>query len=343
MSSDSNAQASPGVARRSVTKTAAWSVPAISVALPAPTLAASTATIDLAVETQPFGDGVSGFSPDRLRMFDLILAGGFDVTNLESAPAPAGSVVTLSFDRRLFTGATLTAATVAIASSGSQTNGNLMEVTFDLPTAIPVGGLVNLRPSLTRVAELPWAEDFEPYTVAVAPASGSVDAVAANNSVSFEPRYYDTSDAALSATWRQHDLTTGAGAPLPIDVQDTVTITANAPGDVPADSSLTIGGPTVSDGNGWTTAFEGVTIVSAMLGGVDVSDQFVQDPVSPGADVFSWRIGVAIPAGEQLVVDVDVDVKTATRESVYSGAWTQFSSSRDRDDSNQRADTGPTP
>ncbi|WP_068264096.1 hypothetical protein [Janibacter limosus] len=158
-----------------------------------------------------------------------------------------------------------------------------------------------------------------------------------------EVRYVDTQDAALTVTWREHLLTTADGDPLPINVQDTLTVTANAPGDLPKGTMLTIGGPTVNDGTDWTTAFEGATIVTALLDGVDVADQISQDPVAPGDDVFTWRINVVIPAGQSLVIDVDVDVTTQTRRSVYDGAWSQVLSTGDRDESNNRADTGPYP
>lgn len=231
----------------------------------------------------------------------------------------------------------------ATGSTARRASGNLTEVSFALPMEIPAGGLVNLRPALTRVDPSQWATDFEPYTVAVAPAEGSADAVAVNNSVSTKARYYSTSDPELTATWRVHNLVTQDGEKLPINVQDTLTITANSPGDVPTDSSLTIGGPSVYDGTEYVDVFEDVRIVSAMLNGQDVADTFVKQPSTGMDDRVEWRIGVVIPAGQKLVVDVDVDVATSTREYVYSGAWTQFHSSKDRDDSNNRADTGPTP
>ncbi|WP_156466256.1 hypothetical protein [Janibacter sp. Soil728] len=346
MTSRFAAHTSAGVSRRTVAKTAAWSVPAVTVAAAAPTLAASTAaTVDLMLQGQPFGDGVAGYSEDRSRMYELTLIGGFDATNMGTAAAPAGSTVNLSFDSRLFSGVTLTADDVAVTAGTPRTSGNLTTIPFRLDNPIPVGGLVSLRPSLVRVGgpEAAWATDIEPYTVTITPATGTTDSVPDNNSVSTTARYYDTNDAALTATWREHNLVTAAGDPLPINVQDTLTVTANTPGDIPTDSSLIIGGPTVHDGTGYVDVFEDVRIVSATLDGQDVADTFVKQPSSGGDDRVEWRIGVAIPAGQQLVVDVDVDIATSTREFVYSGAWTQFMSQRDRDDSNNRADTGPFP
>jgi hypothetical protein len=293
-----------------VAKTAAWSVPAVTVAAAAPTLAASTAMVDLMLQGQPFGDGVAGYSEDRSRMYELALIGGFDATNMGTAAAPAGSTVTLSFDSRLFSGATLTADDVAVTAGTPQTSGNLTTIPFRLDNPIPAGGLVSLRPALVRVggSDAPWATDIEPYTVTITPATGTTDSVPDNNSVSMTARYYDTNDAALSATWLEHNLTTQSGDPLPINVQDTVTITANAPGDVLADSTLIIGGPTVHDGSSWTGAYDDVRIVSATLAGQDVTGDFAPEPRTPGDNRVSWRIGVAIPAGQQLVVDVDVEV-----------------------------------
>ncbi|WP_157074907.1 hypothetical protein [Janibacter limosus] len=61
MTSHLAAHTSDGPSRRTVAKTAAWAVPAVTVAAAAPTLAASTATIDLALEAQPFGDGITTY------------------------------------------------------------------------------------------------------------------------------------------------------------------------------------------------------------------------------------------------------------------------------------------
>lgn len=337
-------QHSEGVPRRTVTRTAAWSVPAVTAVLAAPALAASSSeTVDLAVETQPFGDGLTALSADRYQMYEMMLPGGFDAINMGTIDVPTGAVIELSFDSRVFSGASLEADDVAVPAEPGGTSGNVTRVSFTLPMELPVGATVSFRPSLTRVEPTPWATDIEPYTVAISPPAGSIDDVAGNDSVSMEAHYYETHDAQLSATWRQHDLVTEAGDPLPISVQDTLTITPNSPGDVPAGSSLTVGGPSVYDGEEYVDVYEDVSIVSALLDGQDVADQFELRPSSGIDDRRDWRINVAIPAGQELVVEVDIDVATSTREYVYSGAWTQFSSSRDRNDDNNRADTGPFP
>lgn len=344
MTSGVNTRSSKGVPRRTVTRTAAWSVPAVTTVLAAPTLAASASeTVDLAVESQPFGDTFAAYSPDRYQIYEMMVPGGFDATNMGAVDVPAGAVVALSFDSRVASGASLEADGVAVPAEPSGTNGNVTTVSFSLPMALPAGATVSLRPTLTRMEPAPWATDIEPYTVAISPPAGTQDSVAGNNSTSMQARYHETNDAQLSATWRQHDLVTEAGDPLPIDVQDTLTITANAPGDVPSGSSLTVGGPSVYDGSEYVDVYEEVSIVSAVLDGQDVTDQFELQPSSSTDDRRTWRIGVAIPAGQELVVDVDVTVATSTREYVYSGAWTQFFSARDRDEDNNRADTGPTP
>lgn len=347
MSSRSAAHPSADVPRRLVTTTAAWAVPAVTAAATAPALAASTAQmVDLALEGQPFGDGVSALSPDKLQKYDLVIVGGFDLTNMSDVDAPAGTTVTLSFDSRVFTGATLTADEVDVPADGGARRaaaGDITAIDFTLPTPIAAGAVVSLRPRLDRVNPTPWAEDIEPYTVQVTPASGTSDPVTANNSVSMKARYTTTSDAALTVTWREHNLVTSSGEDLPIQVPDTLTITANAPGDVPTDSSVTVGGPTVYDGSDYVDVFEDVSIASATLDGRDVADVFEKQPSSGIDDRVDFRIGTAIPAGQELVVKLDIDVATSTREFVYSGAWTEFYSSNDRDNDNNRADAPPFP
>ncbi|NYF96852.1 hypothetical protein [Janibacter cremeus] len=345
MTAEPGTQPSGGVPRRTVARTAAWSVPVVTTALAAPTLAASTSeTVDLDLQGHQSGSVIPAYSPDRLQMYELSMTSGFDAVNVGAAPVPTGTIVTLSFDSRMMGESTVNADGAALESAGTRTDGNATVASFLLPVEIPAGGMVSLDPDFTFADPLPWATNIEPYTVTISPPAGIEDANPGNNSSSSAARYHDTVDAVLSATWREHTLFTAEGDPLPLNVQDTVTITANSPGDVPSGGGLYFSAGTVYDGSAYTyDVYDELRIVSATLDGQDVLDSIIDETSSDPQDSYSWRVNVAIAGGQQLVVGVEADVSTRTREYVYSGPSVSFSTSRDRDDTNNRASAGPTP
>ncbi|MCS3843442.1 hypothetical protein [Microbacterium sp. AK031] len=74
MSTEITTSEAPGIARRTVLKASAWSVPVVAAAVATPLAAASTA-VDL--ELAGFaGDTFTGLSPDLLRAYSINVTSG---------------------------------------------------------------------------------------------------------------------------------------------------------------------------------------------------------------------------------------------------------------------------
>ena len=330
MTEESMAGNARGVPRRSVTRTAAWSVPVVTTALAAPALAASLSeTIDLSMEARPYGDAMRAFNEDKSRGYEIVASAGFDARNL-GTEAVSGAVVTVSFDTRLMSNPQLEVDGTVQSPAETRTEGNLVIATFPLPDELPVGGSVGLSPRLERAEPIPWHEDVEPYAIKISPPTGLVDANPGNNDVTMEPTYYDTHDAAVTATWARHELTASGGGTVPVYVHDTVTVTADAPGDVPTDGGFSVHSPQALIGSEDVPIYEDVRIVSAMLDGQDVASAFEVDFVTDGGQ-YMWIVKNPIEVGQELVVKVAVDVTSDTVDSVSSEARAAYYTNYDRD------------
>ncbi|SFR51742.1 hypothetical protein SAMN04488591_1663 [Microbacterium azadirachtae] len=181
------------VPRRTILKTAAWSVPVIAVAAATPLAAASVAA-DLQLTPDPRGDTLHGVSPDGLQSYDLSVVASFSATTLGASPTPAGSVVTLTFDSRLFSGPWLTLDTYGgtiVSVASSTTAGNVTTASFTLPVAVPAGTGLTFWPHFAPPAGStpPWYTDLNGYSVSIAPPAGVTDPVLGNNTVTSNPVY----------------------------------------------------------------------------------------------------------------------------------------------------------
>lgn len=181
------------VPRRTILKTAAWSVPVVAVAAATPLAAASVAA-DLQLVPDPRGTTVHGESPDGLQSYEFPMAASFSATTLGATPTPAGSVVTLTFDSRLFSGPWLTLDTfggTVVSVAGSTTAGNVTTATFVLPVAVPAGTALTFWPHFAPPAGStpPWYTDVNGYSVSIAPPAGTTDPVPGNNTVTSNPVY----------------------------------------------------------------------------------------------------------------------------------------------------------
>lgn len=338
MSTDITTSEARGLARRTVLKASAWSVPVIAVAVATPMAAASTA-VDLELR-ESAGDGLTGFSPDRLRAYTLSIASEMRARVIGTTPTAVGSTLTLSYDNRLMDDPSVEIGSTAAIAQSPTVNGNTTTVTFTLPVPIPTaepGVMISVGFAVRNAGD--WYEDIEPYSIMLLPPGGS-DSNSSNNAITATARYVDTIDADVSATWRPVTIVDGNGNGRTSNVVESVTVAALTPGDIPSGGSVSIGGPSASDG--LVDPYEsiptitGITVASALLDGVDVSDLIG----TPSAPYFSVPVNTAIPAGQSLVLDLDVAVINSTPGWVWPGGYTQFngdfSGGPDRDTANDK-------
>lgn len=337
MTADSNTRHSTGISRRAVTRTAAWSVPAVTVAVAAPTLAAS-GNVDLKLEGLPMGSALRGFSPDRLQMYDILLVAGYNAFNVGDVTTPAGSTVTLSFDSRVMSLDSFEVNKEPATQMGTRTDGNVTTVSYRLPLEIPAGGLIGLDPDFTYETPAPWFSDVEPYTITITPPEGTTDANNGNNSAGAAVRYAPTVDASVAVSWERHNLYTSSGDALPINIPKSVRVEAMSPGDVEPGAVMYVNDPsTVESGGAEASAFDHVRIVSAELNGQDVKDQIVAESWG-GASQHPFTVDVLIPEGQVLTVVFDIDLVTSPREDVtWPAAVSFFGGPGDRDEDNNEA------
>ncbi|MDQ0643995.1 hypothetical protein [Microbacterium murale] len=340
MSTDITTSDTPGVARRTVLKASAWSVPVIAAAVATPLAAASTA-VDLQLRGLS-GDSVGALSPDGLRGYSIPIVAGMYARALgTTTPVAAGSTLTVSYDNRLMDGPSVTIDSTPGIAQAPIVNGNTTTVIFTLPAPIPAaepGAQVMLGFDFSDRA---WFEDIEPFSIMLLPPTGS-DADTSNNGWTSEAEYFDTTDAALSATWRPATIVNGNGDAVACTVLETVTITANAPGDIPSGGQVTFGGPQASNEftppYTYVAPFTGVTVTSAQLDGVDVSSLIGTPEVSERPSI---TVNTAIPAGQSLVLSLAVDVISSAPGWVWQSGYVQFFGGNDRDQLNNNVQAPP--
>ncbi|WP_460780372.1 hypothetical protein [Microbacterium shaanxiense] len=338
MSTDITTSDAPGVARRTVLKASAWSVPVIAAAVATPLAAASVAT-DLRLEALPFGDGLGAQSPDGLRQWSIGVPGAFSIFNDSSATVPVGTVVTASSDARVLGDPTFrldSSTGTEVPRASSQTTGNIVTSTFTIPAEIPAGGSVSIYGGF-GVWQGAWYDDVNPYVLSVLAAG---DPTPENNVVTMSATYVDTNDGSVTAQWSTATIMNefDASTPYAIDVPTSFSLTSLAPGGTSPEISFDVRGPQVyvgepGAGGGWEDAFTGATITSAQLDGVDVSSDIVEE--SP---LGFWLRNTSIAAGQTLTVTLTMTMNPGPIRDVYlhPGASIQTSIHNDRDSSNNR-------
>lgn len=314
----------PGFSRRTALKAAAWSVPVIAVASAVPAAAASVEGVDLRIEWE-FGAGESrtAFSPDGSRQYSISVPSFALVTNGGSADVAAGSLLTATFDARLYSAMDVYVGDAPLESTGATTSGNTVTASFLLPALAAGAPAVRLAPRLTRASEqLPWAEDIESYTLTVTSATAT-DTVPSNNTVVAEARYEDVADVEMTAaTWGTKTVPNAqGGAAFIVDVPETFTITALS-GATVSEVTMILGIPSI-DGSASGPLFESRTITSALLDGTDVRDKITQ-PHSD-APYVSVLEGISFAPGQKLEVALDVTLTSTAVEGVTNGGGSTVS------------------
>ncbi|RGE22465.1 hypothetical protein [Leucobacter sp. wl10] len=241
----------PGLQRRTLLKATAWAAPVVAVATTAPLASASGEGNDLAIGGFA-GDNRIAFNADRTRYMEQAYTTAAQVVTVGGAePTPPGSVLSLEWDSRNFTGATIQingGPSIAPAST-APTGANGTAATFMISQAIPVGtpgdpaGGLSLNVNLVGVQEeFAYVENAHPYVVDIAPPSGT-DPDPTNNGWRTEARYGGTWDVAVTdSTWGtypvSHARPVEQGGPYTEDVRvpGSMTITNLGPNNVPADS-----------------------------------------------------------------------------------------------------------
>jgi len=314
-------------------------VPVIAAAVATP-LAAASVAVDLRLEALPFGDGLGAQSPDGLRQWSIGVPAAFEIHNDSTTAVPVGTVVTASSDVRVLGDPTFTldsATGTTVPRASSQTTGNIVTSTFTIPAEIPAGGSVTIYGGF-GIWESTWHEDLNPYVLSVLAAG---DPTPENNVVTISVTYVDTNDGAVSAQWSTATITNefDPSTPYVIDIPTSFSLTSLAPGGTSPEISFDVRGPQVyvgpsGAGGSWEDAFTGATITSALLDGVDVSSEIVEE--SP---LGFWLRNTPISAGQTLAVTMTMTMNPGPASAVYPtpGAYIQTSIHNDRDSANDRA------
>jgi len=345
-----------GFSRRTALKAAAWSVPVVAAATAVPAYAASGDSVDLAMSGLPFGDTISAMSPDRMRSYSIAISGGFEVSNLGATDVAAGSLLTATFDARLLGDYTPTLGsqdgTPLTPAGDSSTSGDVTTASFLMP-ALPAGAepieIYNTF-GVWPGQDAGWYDDLQPFVRTVTPLDAT-DSDPSNNVLTASVYYMDTVDAAVSVDWTTATIPNAydPGAPYVVDVPKTITIESLTPGGTSEHTSFSFSAPTVlspaedpTEAGTWTRAFVDATVVSALLDGVDVSSA-ISDEGGTGDNFRAnfWLRDFAFAAGQTLVVEVDVTLRTDPIGDLYQngGTFVQVSMSPDRDETNNRAES----
>ncbi|WP_054684092.1 hypothetical protein [Microbacterium sp. No. 7] len=297
--------------RRTVLKASAWSVPVVAVATMAPA-AAATNGFDLRLLGFA-GETLAKFNDDKTRYVEQSYTTGTALATVGTAAAPAGTVVTVSFDNRLIGAVTLHVEDVEVNAATTSPSGTTTTQTFVLTQAVPVavdelsGLRVRFGPQFVDDWDaLPFYEDIAPYTVSVSPASGA-DPDTSNNGWSAAAVYGDAFDGAVSATWGETVIDV-EGNPTVARHPETATLVSRGPGAIPAGARLYFGLP--EDG---VTAF---SVSSVTVDGDAVTDLFgaLQPELYGGYHVETTR---EVAAGSTVVLTLSTTF--AASATTYPG------------------------
>ena len=345
-----------GFSRRTALKAAAWSVPVIAAATAVPAYAASGDTVDLALAGLPFGDTVSAMSPDKMRQYTIAIGGGFEASNVGAADVAAGSLLTVTFDARLFGEYTPTLGsqdgTPLTPAGDSSTSGDVTTASFLMP-ALAAGAEpleIYNRFGVWPGQDAGWYDDVHPFVKTLTPLDAT-DSDPSNNTLTAEAYYRDTVDAAVSVDWTTATIPNrdDPGAPYTVDVPKTITIESLTPGGTTEQTSFSFFSPDVlspaedpAEASTWADGFTDVAIVSALLDGVDVTSE-LSDESGTGERFFAnfWFRDLAIEAGQTLVIEVDVTLRTDPIVGLGGNGGTVVLASMypDRDETNNRAES----
>ncbi|PRB02105.1 hypothetical protein [Microbacterium sp. MYb64] len=177
--------------RRTILKTTAWSIPVVAAAAAMPLAAASVAA-DLVLAPQPVGEGITGTSPDGLSNYQLGWTSRYTASTSGAVATPAGAMIAISFDSRVFAAANASSGPVSLVLASSSTTGNVTTAMFTVPDPIPASGgsiVITIGFDAGGAPTPPWYTDVQPITVSLLPPSGYTDAIPANNTHTFSPVY----------------------------------------------------------------------------------------------------------------------------------------------------------
>jgi hypothetical protein len=313
-----------GFPRRTILKTAAWSVPVVAAAVATPFAAASDGN-DVSIY-QSTTDLTWAHSSDNLRWLETGAYTDFILRATGPAPTPVGTLITVAYDNRYLDGPVLTTGGTSLSAAAPAVNGSRTSVTFTLPVEIPVDG-TNVVVDVTWARrDVVYVEDPENLTLTIVPAA--VDPDLSNNTSVYTPRFITTYDASVTGTFTAHPY----GDPswnTSWHMIDTVSIEALTPGDIATGGSLMVVVPVAAVSN--------ITIGTVTIDGTPASSAVTLQSQNDSALYFAVNAG--IPAGSTMVItfayDVTPDPVTEYPGACYAsftGNWTG-----DRDASNDQA------
>lgn len=311
----------PGLSRRSLVTTAAWSAPVIAVAAATPTAAASTsADVDVYLLPPNAGDVVSFYSPDYQTSYSYSSFIGFGIANSGSEDAPAGSIVQITYDPRVF--AYNEAPTVRVGDAEhelayevTQTAPDSATLTLTVDVPIPAGASyesgtapsVSTHQSFLLFYPDDTVENPQPYSDIV---TNDADSNADNNARGpFPPTAHSTGPYTFTL---DVDTTSASTSRCSMTLPQTVSITNSGYG-APADNDpmvqLDVDNTAVTD----------VSVTSIEIDGAAVGSYTLEPPTD---DSSSWwlRVSQPIPVGSTLTVVFDYTVDAdAGHDPVSSG------------------------
>lgn len=302
---------STGTKRRTVLKAAAWSAPIVAVAAATPAAAASEITnVDLFLEPPQMGESYWFYSPDHLTSYAWGGFLGFHVSNSGTEDAPAGTIVQLSYDPRVFeysNSPTIFIGDVEheLAYTVTQLSATTATLTMTIDIPIPAQStwesqnsvLVRMNP--TYVLRYPNDTVDNPGTYSEMIVSGQDSNTANNSRGPFSPTVHNTGPYEFT-----------------LDVASTSATITRCDMTLPQTVSVTNSGYGTPEGNDPilqldvdNTAVTNVAVTSVEIDGVAVAeaDYSVEGPTDESS---SWwvRVSKPLPVGATLVVEFDYTI-----------------------------------
>lgn len=312
-----------GIARRTVLKATAWSAPVVAMAVATPFAAAST-NADLFVRDRGLSDFSEAFNADKSQLLTFGTPLGVTIgQSYNLTPVPVGSLLTFTYDNRVFDGLSIAIAGSPVAVSSPVASGNVSTVTAVVPVELPESGGIDVDTTFAT-----WNKDYldgiAPFTATIAPPAGIVDPSNGDNTVTVSPTYLPTFDADTSSTVNTYQFTyPNSTEPFPWYTIATFTLRAKGAGDIPADSTFMVFTP---------EPVVSLTATSITLDGAPAAD-LLSAPTIDEYNRYTYTLTRPIASGSALHVVFDYVLSTTTPNYQPSSASVSVMPSRmgDRD------------
>lgn len=288
---------------------AAWGVPVIATAVAAPAAAASASRdVDLYLEAPQFGDTLAFYSLDYGISYDWGSFTAFHISNSGTEDAPAGTIVQIMYDPRVFAYPEApfmrlgdAEHTFPYAVADTSASAAMMTLTIDVPipaqTSWESANSILVRTNQTFLLSYPDDVIDDPTTYSEV-VSNTADANAGNNTRGpYSPTVHDSGPYEFSLAADTETLSTTS---CDMTVPQAIRVTNDGYG--------TPGGHfPVIQLNVDRTAVTDVSVATATVGGAALSNVTVIAPTDTSS---SWWItaGDPIPVGETCEVTLDYTV-----------------------------------